>query len=143
MPVFIRNERPVIYDEDFLEPAVLIPPTKPLTTPPITTEKPVNVEVISIVEPTAPITTETPVNVGVSSIVEPNLSNPSGTTTSNTTSTSGSSNVPSGNTSGTSNVLSGSNEENKFIATITQKKPNYVLYGGILISAIILYKLLK
>jgi hypothetical protein len=39
--------------------------------------------------------------------------------------------------------LSDSNGENKFIAPITAKKPNYVLYGGILISAIILYKLLK
>jgi len=142
MLFFIRNKRPVIYDEDFLEPAVFIPPTKPLTTP--------------------PITTETPDNSGVSVIVEPNLSNPSGTTTGNTTgntsgntssNTSGNTSITtSGNTSGTttsnttgntSGSTSGSNGENKFSATITAKKTNYVLYGGILISAIILYKLLK
>ena len=232
MPVAVTYKKPVIYDEDFLQPAV----AKPVNTTPTitsTTTAPVNAGVSAIVEPnivnpiatktceeqasakmatmrfssaqgasdyrnnfinqckglptesssvvktTIQPTTQTPINVGVSNVSQPDFSNvkvydldtptetpvkagvsnvvepdfskvkvydldtPSGSPSVNTTeNTSGSSDVPNENT-GSSNATSGSNGETKSSATIISKKPNYALYGGIAISAIILYKLLK
>jgi|LakMenEpi03Aug12_release.lakeMendotaPanAssembly.Ray.scaffolds.fasta_scaffold08260_28 hypothetical protein len=87
---------------------------------------------------TTTTTTPTPVVTGTSAIVEPDFTNvkvydldtPSG------------GGAPT-NLGGSKGEVSEGNGENTSNTTITAKKPNYVLYGGIAISAILLYKILK
>lgn len=82
--------------------------------------------------------TPTPVVTGTSAIVEPDFTNvkvydldtPSG------------GGAPT-NLGGSKGEVIEGNGENTSNTTITAKKPNYVLYGGIAISAILLYKILK
>ena len=81
-----------------------------------------------------------PIKTGTSAIVEPNFANvkvydldaPTGGS------------VPSTSTPTASNeVISEGNGESASSTLSTTQKPNYLLYGGIAISAIILYKILK
>jgi hypothetical protein len=131
--------------------------TQPTTQTPTPTQAPTNVGVSNIVQPDfsnvkvydLDTPTQAPTNVGGNNVVQPDFSNvkvydldtPSGGSNANTTdNTSASNDVPNENTGSSDNV---SNGETKSNATMGAKKPNYVLYGGIAISAIILYKLLK
>lgn len=83
----------------------------------------------------------TPVVTGLSAIVEPDFANvkvydldyPSG----------GGSPLTSGVSAGSGGAVSEGNGQNTSTTTTNVKKPNYVLYGGIAISAILLYKILK
>ena len=119
--------------------------SQPSTTT-VTTPTPTATVVNTVATNLAP----TPVKTGVSAIVEPNFANvkvydldaPSGSPIG----------IPSGNAMVTSSsvdsvgssesIIEGNGETISDTVSISQK-PNYVLYGGIAISAIILYKILK
>ena len=85
----------------------------------------------------------TPVKTGVSAIVEPDFANvkvydldaPSGSPSGSPMGASSS-----GGSKGSSEEISEGNGES---IVAVAKKPNYVLYGGIAVSAILLYKILK
>lgn len=87
---------------------------------------------------------QAPVKAGVSAIVEPDFTNvkvydldtPSGAP-------SGASNVTSGGYESSIETISEGNGEGAPTTLSTVQKPNYILYGGIAISAILLYKFLK
>jgi len=80
-----------------------------------------------------------PVKTGVSAIVEPDFANVKVYDL----------DAPSGSPSGTSGSgssaqeISENNVQNTSSVVAVAKKPNYVLYGGIAVSAILLYKILK
>lgn len=84
-----------------------------------------------------------PKSSGTSVVTEPNLGTPTGGTPTDVASTGG---TPTGGTStdgtstgGTSTGGSATNNTSNTGATIS-KKPNYILYGGILVAVIIVYK---
>lgn len=85
--------------------------------------------------------TPTPVVTGTSAIVEPDFTNVK-VYDLDTPIDSRPLGLPSFNSGSKGEVIEG-NGENTSNKTITAKKPNYVLYGGIAISAILLYKILK
>jgi hypothetical protein len=103
----------------------------------VSTPKPTATVINSVATNIAPI----PVKTGVSSIVEPDFTNvkvydldtPSGVGAPST----------SGGSAGSGGAVSEGNGETISSTTIIAKKPNYILYGGIAISAILLYKILK
>lgn len=86
----------------------------------------------------------TPVKTGVSAIVEPNFANvkvydldaPSGSPSGNAMVASSS-----GGSKGSSEEISEGNVENTSSVVAVAKKPNYLLYGGIIASGILVYKI--